>query len=98
MASPGRPMKYKALLLALEDEETYTPATIAMFAEDNGFLQSDPNDQRERRLEKTRIRITLGRFTNNNHFPDEGDDKITLKGQPPIPAWFGWRWKASIKR
>lgn len=91
----GRPMKYHALVKALVDETVYTPSTIAAFALQSGFIrESDPEACN---LAKQRIRITLGRFSNNHHFPDGGDGRVTLRGQAPTPGWFGWRWKAALK-
>lgn len=93
--SIGRPMKYKKIIETLDKNSLFTPATIANFAEEKGLLEG--TNLRERRLEKQRIRIALGRFSNNHGFPDEGDGMVTLRGQAPTPAWFGWRWKASIR-
>ena len=93
----GRPMKYKHLIEALDDETLYTPSTIVLLAETLGFLGSrGEGDTEERKLEKRRIRIAMGRFSNNHDFPDEGDGFITLRGQSPTPAWFGWRWKEAL--
>ncbi len=87
-------MKYKTLLESLEEDALYTPASISAHAQKSGFLTSEEPDQV--RLEKQRIRIALGRFSNNHNFPDEGDGMVTLRGQAPTPGWFGWRWKAAI--
>jgi len=93
--SIGRPMKYGRIIVKLDPNSLYTPATIAAFAEQIGLLDhSDPN---QRRLAKQRIRIALGRFSNNHNFPDEGDGMVTIRGQAPTPGWFGWRWQAAIK-
>ena len=78
----------------LEEDDLYTPATIASFAEEQGLITADNLTQR--RLEKQRMRISLGRFSNNHDFPDEGDGMVTIKGQAPTPGWFGWRWKAAL--
>jgi len=92
----GRPMKYKVLLDQLDEDELYTPATITAMAERIGFVKAtEPN---QRRLEKQRIRISLGRFSNNHGFPDAGDGMVTLRGQAPTPGWFGWRWKAATNK
>lgn len=90
----GRPMKYKGIIERLEEDDLYTPATIAAFAEKIGFVKDQ--DQAQKRLAKQRIRIALGRFSNNHGFPDEGDGMVTIKGQSPTPGWFGWRWKAAL--
>ena len=96
MANPiGRPMKYKTLIENLDPEDLYTPATIARFAEQNGFLEQGLSTEKIR-LAKQRIRIALGRFSNNHQFPDEGDGMVTIKGQSPTPGWFGRRWKAEV--
>ena len=93
----GRPMKYRDLLLSLEDDDIYTPSTIATLAKNRGMFESAWDDPKGIRLEHQRIRITMGRFSNNNNFPDKGDGQVVVPGQPPIPGWFGWRWKAAIK-
>jgi len=91
----GRPMKYRSIIEKLEADLLYTPASIAAFAEEANLLEStDPN---RLKLAKQRIRIALGRFSNNRQFPDEGDGMVTLRGQAPTPGWFGWRWQAAIK-
>ena len=90
----GRPMKYKLLIESLDDDDLYTPGAIASYAEENGFIPPGGPDQK--RLYKQRIRIALGRFSNNHNFPDEGDGMVTVRGQAPTPGWFGWRWKAAI--
>ena len=87
----GRPMKYKEIIMLLDNNELYTPASIAAFAEKIGFVRG--GDNKARRLDKQRIRISLGRFSNNHEFPDEGDGMVLLWGQAPTPGWFGWRWK-----
>ena len=88
-------MKYKNLIELLEDDVLYTPSTIAAMAEASGMLEV--SEASDKRLAKQRIRITLGRFSNNHGFPDEGDGMVTVKGQAPTPGWFGWRWKGSLK-
>lgn len=90
----GRPMKYKYILYELEEHGVYTPASIAHFAEENQLLRSRGKDAR--RLEKNRIRISMGRFSNNHHFPDEGDGIVFVEGRAPTPGWFGWRWRQAI--
>ena len=87
-------MKYKSLIEALEEDDLYTPATIAAFAEETAYFEE--SDPQMKRLAKQRIRIALGRFSNNHQFPDEGDGMVTIKGQAPTPGWFGWRWKAAL--
>ena len=89
-------MKYRTILERLADDQLYTPASIAAFALTTGFIK--PEDPDQIRLEKQRIRISMGRFSNNHDFPDEGDGMVTIKGQAPTPGWFGWRWKAALKR
>jgi len=89
-------MKYRTILEKLADDQLYTPASIAGYALATGFIDSKDPDRI--RLEKQRIRISMGRFSNNHDFPDEGDGMVTIKGQAPTPGWFGWRWKAALKR
>lgn len=84
----GRPAKYTEIIKNLTDNDVYTPATIAVFAAEGNFLEGDEPIELQRR----RVRITLGRFS-CRFFPNEGDGRVTLKGQAPTPGWFGWRWK-----
>ena len=96
--SPGRPQKYSSLLMALPDDEVHTPASIVNYAEKHllePFRAGQSKD--DRRLIRQRIRITLGRLSNNHNFPDEGDGLVTLKRQSPTPGWFGERWRSTIK-
>ncbi len=94
MSNPiGRPMKYDRILTALDNEEIYSPAAIARFARDHGFLKGD---EATIRLDMQRIRIALGRLSNNRSFPDEGDGLVAVKGQKPIPGWYGSRWKRAV--
>ena len=87
-------MKYNNLIEMLQEDDLYTPATITALAEARGMVtETDPD---KRRLEKQRIRISLGRFSNNHEFPDEGDGMVRVKGQAPTPGWFGWRWRAAL--
>ncbi len=94
MPATGRPMKYEHILQQLSEDEIYTPAMIAMFALEHELVE--PKDTTEAKLIYQRIRIAMGRFSNNHQFPDEGDGFVTLKGQPPVPGWFGWRWIAAV--
>lgn len=87
-------MKYRVIIKRLEEDDLYTPATIAAFSERIGIIKDI--DPAQKRLTRQRIRIALGRFSNNHGFPDEGDGMVTIKGQSPTPGWFGWRWKAAL--
>lgn len=88
-------MKYRRLIEALDDHELYTPAMIAAYACEQGLV--DGTDLVEQRKARQRIRIALGRFSNNHDFPDVGDGIVTLRGQAPTPAWYGWRWKSALR-
>jgi len=68
----------------------YSPASIAQFALEIGVLDPETTTQSYRR-----IRITLGRMTQvkRHFFPIGGDGIVYQKGQPPMPGWFGRRWK-----
>jgi len=90
----GRPSKYGQILRKLEDDDLYTPASVADFAIEKGFIEGE--DAKALRLARQRVRIAMARWTDNKGFPDEGDGHVTLKGQAPTPGWFGWRWKAAL--
>ncbi len=91
----GRPRKYACIIDALDDDDLYSPAAIARIAKEKGlldtFLEEEPNEA----LVFQRVRISLIRFSNLHDFPDEGDGQIIIKGQAPVPGWFGWRWKTA---
>ena len=92
----GRPMKYTDLLGQLDEEDLYTPAAIAITADEIGYV--DPDLPREERLlHLQRIRITMGRLSKNRKFPPGGDGMRRLPNQAPMPAWFGWRWRWAAK-
>ena len=94
----GRPRKYTKIIAALEEDGLYTPSGIARFAEENGFLTDDDlSSPEKKRLAMQRIRICFGRVSDNHKFPDEGDGMVTIRGQAPVPGWFGWRWQTSYK-
>jgi hypothetical protein len=87
----GRPKKYGDVLAALPATDLFSPASIAEFAETKGMLEAcDPS---ELHLEKQRIRISMGRYSNYRGFHNDGDGTVNKNGQPPIPAWRGWRWQ-----
>ncbi len=96
MARPvGRPRKYTGIIDALDDDELYSPAAIARIAKDQGMLAPFMKEETVEARVMQRIRIALVRLSNLHHFPDEGDGQIKIKGQAPVPGWFGWRWKNS---
>jgi hypothetical protein len=88
-------MKYAPFLTVLEDEQIYTPATIARNGERRGLIPAELDPQ-ERRLRYTRVRIALGRFSSDHDFPAGGDGFLEIPGQPPQRGWFGWRWKREL--
>jgi len=88
-------MKYKPILLQLDDDTLYSAAGIAIFAEQAEMVEG--GDVEKRKLNKQRIRVAMGRLCNNHFFPDEGDGQVRQEGQRPSPGWFGWRWKAAIR-
>ena len=91
----GRPMKYGAFLLILEDNVLYSPAGVAINAEKHGMLPT--NMSREDLInQRRRVRHSLNRYRINHNFPDEGDGRIKIGGQAGATAWFGRRWKARV--
>lgn len=93
MSSIGRPEKYRIILNQLDPHRLYTPATIASKAMAMGLVGQESPKRSE--LAYRRVRIAMGRKSNNQQFPDEGDGMVTLPGQAPCPGWFGWRWQNS---
>lgn len=91
----GRPMKYRFLVEALYDREIYSPATIVDHCLEIGVL--DPSrPQKELDRERTRIRHSLSRFSQNHHFPRGGDGPIDISGQAMGVGWYGFRWKQAL--
>lgn len=82
----GRPLKYRAVLASLDDHELYSAGTITLYAVARELIENTF-------LAKTRLRITLSRFSRNHRFPIRGDGVITMAGQAPIPGYWGHRWK-----
>ena len=89
----GRPAKYSYILPHLEDDKLYYPAKIAHFARDNNLLQCSAED-----VPKVveRVRSSMIRLSNARDFPDHGDGYLFEKGKPPMPSWYGWRWKSAF--
>ena len=91
----GRPMKYKRLLQALEDDKPYTPVCIALNGEEKGLVKV-PKDKDTLMEQRRKIRHTMARYKANHNFPENGDEIIKVYGQSPTPAWYGRRWKERI--
>ena len=95
----GHSSKYVELISELEPGTAYTPATIAWFAEDRGFLEIDETSSIEDiRLAKQRVRINMGRLSQKSCFPEMGDELVKIPGQSPTPGWLGSRWQAAIRK
>lgn len=89
-------MKYADLINALDRLTIYTPALVARFADERGYIEErDPAKHKKLLL---RIRIAMGRFSNNKGFHDAGDGVVTLKGQAPTPGWYGWHWQQALPK
>jgi hypothetical protein len=88
-------MKYGQVLMSLDDDALYTPADIADIAMSMGIGLDSAVDRKQA---YTRVRICMGRFGRNHHFPIEGDGMIRRRGQAPTPAWLGSRWKEKLSR
>lgn len=91
-----RSWKYSELILALDDKEVYTAHSIAEFALEVGFIQSPSMEQQK--LEKLRIRLSMTQMRQRKEdiFPLAGDELRSSRGQAPLPAWYGWRWKKAM--
>ena len=89
--SVGRPAKYSYILPHLEEESLYSPGKIAHFARENRLLFCSKADEHR---EMERIRSSMIRLSNTRHFPDHGDGRLFEAGKPPVPSWYGWRWKS----
>lgn len=87
----GRPMSYENIAKALDPHTLYSAASIASFAEKEGFIKA--RSQREVKAAKLRIKVSFNRLAHVRHFPKEGDGNVVIKGQAPITGWFGKRWQ-----
>ena len=92
----ARRHKYLFILDALEEDEVYSPALIARFAEAKGLLADLLAEEPDKALVMQRIRIALAHLPRNHHFPDFGDKMVSLEGRAPTPGWYGWRWKEIV--
>lgn len=90
----GRPMKYAYLLLELDDESIYSPATIVNQSLKEGTLSLTTEE--DHKTQRVKIRHSLARLSKNHGFPEEGDGTVQLAGQAPIRGWTGKRWKAAL--
>ncbi|CAM2006967.1 hypothetical protein [Acanthopleuribacter pedis] len=90
----GRPMKYAFLLLELEDDQIYTPATIVNRGLSEGTLTLESSE--DHKQQRVKIRHSLARLSKNHGFPEQGDGTVQLAGQAPIRGWSGKRWKAAL--
>ena len=90
----GQPHKYAVILWSLPDDELFTPALIAARAATLGLIEGN-GDPEQTRLARLRIRVAMGRLSNNHEFPDDGDGLVTLPGQSPVAGWHGRRWKTA---
>ncbi len=86
-AKIGRPIKHRSVIEALAPHELYTAAAIARLGVAQGLIPPE---------ERTRLRIAMGRFSQNHGFPKEGDGQVFLSGQPPMRGWFGWRFQEAL--
>lgn len=97
-SQPGRPMKYAAVIWALDREKLYSPSMLADLAIEQQLVEGlNYDDELDVRLVRQRIRITMGRFSNNHEFPDLGDGMVRVYGQAPTPAWLGARWQDAAR-
>ena len=87
MKGVGRPLKYHATLNKLKDDELYKPSTIADIPDWSHLSEEKRNRNRKR------MRLALSRLAKASDFPLFGDGVLSQPGQPPAPAWYGWRWR-----
>lgn len=81
----GRPQKYDSLYAALDNNALYSPALIANFAEESGYILS--RDLKVIKMEKQRIRIATARLF-NYHLPEVSDGLVQLNGSIYC-GWYG---------
>lgn len=94
----GRPQRYKRILMSLDEDALYSPSMIGKHAEETGIIEAFLDEHVSLELAKQRIRIAMGRLSNNHKFPDLGDGLVVFEGQAPIPAWYGWRWMCTVQK
>jgi len=86
----GRPFKYRAIIEGLDDDTLYTPSAVALRAFINGKVRSQKA--------RVRLRNALSSMARYHGFPAEGDGLVKRVGQPPRRGWYGWRFKAVLKK
>ena len=88
-------MKYRVHIELLDNDVAYSPAGVVENAEKKGlFAHSVPS---ERNKTRRRMRHSLARFAINHKFPAKADGLAEVKGQSPVRAWFGRRWKSGLQ-
>ncbi len=86
----GRPRKYAEIIDALDDDTLYSPAAIVKLAKDEGLLAPFLKEGDEDAV-MGRVRASMIQYS--QRYFEEGDGQVKFRGQAPMPAWFGWRWK-----
>ncbi len=81
----GRPisLQIRLVLMSLDPDKLYSPATIATWAVERGLVEAD---------ERQRLRYTLAKVRQRRSFPREGDGLVFLPNNT-MPGWFGARWR-----
>jgi len=88
-------MKYRHIILALDDNVLYSPSSIAEFAAEKDMLET--SNEVDEQHAKLRIRICFGRRSRAYLYPRKGDGLLEPPGQSVTPAWYGWRWKGTLR-
>lgn len=91
MGNPSRHL-YPTILRIIDDDELYAAATLAGLAVSKGVIKA--HNEHGCRKAKARMRIALARLK-ATHIRQVSDGELAGNG-PPIPAWYGWRWKQAI--
>lgn len=74
----------------LEKERIYTVGELLELASRHGlFLGLDA-------VEQIALRSSLYRFARAQRFPESGDQTTSSDQTPPVPGWFGKRWRLAI--
>ena len=89
---PGRPLKYRHLIEALDDETIYSPGSIVQNGEEKDLLTT-PEEKNNQRI---RIRHTLASYAKNHDFCRPGEGWVNLKGLAAAEGWCGATWKAAL--
>ena len=92
-SSPGRPMRYAALILSLEPFQIHSPHTVAESDHIEDLFSGD-EEPSEVRKKKFLARKSMQQFCKK--LPPKPDGIVRGKGHFSYHGWYGWRWQICL--